>query len=44
MVVTEYGIICLKGKTRKQRADAFIAIAAPQFQEALRKERKELFG
>lgn len=43
-VVTEYGVAALKGKTARQRADALIEIAAPQFREQLRKERQEVFG
>ncbi len=45
-VVTEYGIADLRGKTLKQRADALIAIAHPDFRGTLRsaiaKPRKEV--
>jgi len=44
-VVTEYGIAHLFGKNLRQRAEALIGIAAPQFQaelEAQAKERKLL--
>jgi 4-hydroxybutyrate CoA-transferase len=34
-VVTEYGVASLHGKNMRQRADALIAIAHPQFQEEL---------
>lgn len=43
-VVTEYGIAALRGKTNAQRAEALINIAAPQFREQLREDRKELYG
>lgn len=35
-VVTEYGIADLRGKSLRQRAEALIAIAHPDFREALR--------
>jgi len=34
-VVTEYGIACLHGKTLRQRAEALIAIAHPNFRDEL---------
>ena len=37
-VVTEYGVACLRGKSLAQRAEALIAIAHPDFREALRGE------
>lgn len=37
-VVTEYGIVDLKGKSTWQRAEAIISIAHPNFREALIKE------
>lgn len=37
-VVTEYGVVDLFGKNLKQRADALISIAHPDFREQLRKE------
>jgi 4-hydroxybutyrate CoA-transferase len=37
-VVTEYGMVDLFGKNLKQRADALISIAHPDFREQLRKE------
>jgi 4-hydroxybutyrate CoA-transferase len=37
-VVTEFGIAELKGKTLRQRAEALIAIAHPDFQERLIEE------
>ena len=42
-VVTEYGIAHLKGKTLKQRAEALIAIAHPDFRAALEEEMKQRF-
>jgi 4-hydroxybutyrate CoA-transferase len=41
-VVTEYGIADLRGKTARQRADALINIAHPDFRDELRKEAKKL--
>jgi len=43
-VVTEFGVAKLRGKTNQQRADALINIAAPEFREQLREDRKVLFG
>jgi 4-hydroxybutyrate CoA-transferase len=43
-VVTEFGVAELKGKTLRQRAEALIAVAHPDFREQLREElggRKE---
>ena len=37
-VVTEHGAVCLKGKSETERAEALIAIAAPQFRDELRHE------
>lgn len=42
-VVTEYGIAKLQGKTLKDRARALIAIAHPDFQEALIEEFEKRF-
>jgi 4-hydroxybutyrate CoA-transferase len=41
-VVTEYGVADLYGKTIRQRAQALIKIAHPQFQDELGKQAKEL--
>ena len=41
-VVTEYGIADLYGKTIRQRAQALIKIAHPEFRERLTREAKEL--
>jgi 4-hydroxybutyrate CoA-transferase len=43
-VVTEHGLAYLKGKTIRQRAEALIAIAAPEFRDQLRTEFFELYG
>lgn len=43
-VVTENGVAALKGKTIRQRAEALIAIAAPEFQDRLREEFFEVYG
>lgn len=42
-VVTEYGIANLKGKTLRQRAEALINIAHPDFREALQNEFNSRF-
>lgn len=42
-VVTEYGIAQLKGKTLRQRAEALIAIAHPDFRDALEDEFRRRF-
>lgn len=42
-VVTEYGIAGLMGKDCRQRADALIAIAHPDFRAELKEQTKELF-
>lgn len=42
-VVTEYGIANLKGKTLKQRAEALIQIAHPDFREELGRAFEERF-
>lgn len=41
-VVTEYGVADLYGKTIRQRAQALIKIANPQFHDELQKQAKEL--
>ncbi|MBP1716579.1 MAG: 4-hydroxybutyrate CoA-transferase, partial [Deltaproteobacteria bacterium] len=40
-VVTEFGIAELKGKTLRQRADALIAVAHPEFRDQLREEYRK---
>jgi len=35
-VVTEHGIAHLRGKTVRQRAEALIEIAAPEFRDVMR--------
>jgi len=42
-VVTEFGIVNLQGKTQRQRAEALISIAHPDFQPELRKQAKKMF-
>ena len=39
-VVTEYGIANLFGKNLRERAEALIAIAHPEFREELEREAK----
>ena len=41
-VVTEYGLVNLKGKSVAERAKALIAIAHPEFREQLEREAREL--
>jgi acyl-CoA hydrolase len=40
-VVTEYGIVNLKGKSVPERAKALISIAHPQFREGLERQARE---
>jgi len=42
-VVTEYGIAALHGRDLAERARSLIAIAAPQFREALERRARELY-
>ena len=44
VIVTEYGIAQLKGKTLKERARALINIAHPNFREELAKEYERRFN
>ena len=43
-IVTEHGIVNLKGKSLPERAKALIGLAAPQFREELEKAACERFG
>jgi 4-hydroxybutyrate CoA-transferase len=43
-IVTEYGIAKLKGKTLRERAQALINIAHPDFREGLMDEFRMRFG
>jgi len=43
IVVTEYGIAKLKGKTQRQRAEELIAIAHPDFRSELKEQATKLF-
>jgi 4-hydroxybutyrate CoA-transferase len=43
-IVTEYGVAHLKGKTNRDRANALISIAAPDYRDMLTEQRKELYG
>lgn len=42
MVVSEYGVACLKGRTIKERVEAMINIAHPDFRDDLRKEAEKV--
>jgi 4-hydroxybutyrate CoA-transferase len=42
-VVTEFGIVNLQGKTQRQRAEALISIAHPDFQPELQKQARKMF-
>ena len=41
-LVTEYGVVCLKGRTIKERVKLIISIAHPKFREQLMKEAEEI--
>ncbi|MCB1939542.1 MAG: 4-hydroxybutyrate CoA-transferase, partial [Rhodocyclaceae bacterium] len=41
-VVTEYGVAQLRGKTAKQRAEALIGIAHPDFRADLRDAARQV--
>lgn len=43
IVVTEYGVAKLKGKTQRERAKELIGIAHPNFRDELKKEAERLF-
>ena len=43
LVVTEYGIACLKGKTQRERSEALIAVSHPDFRDELTAAAKELY-
>jgi len=43
LVVTEYGIANLRGKSLRERAEALIAIAAPQFRQQLCEEVNKIW-
>lgn len=42
-VVTEFGIVNLQGKTQRQRAEALISIAHPDFQPELKNAARKMF-
>lgn len=44
IVVTEYGVANLKWKTNRERAQALINIAAPEFRDMLRSEYIRIYG
>jgi 4-hydroxybutyrate CoA-transferase len=42
-LITEYGVVNLSQKSRRQRAEAIISVAHPDFQPELRKAARQLF-
>ena len=42
-IVSEYGIASLHGKTQRERAEALIAIAHPDFRSELSKAARKLY-
>ena len=42
-IVTDHGVACLLGKSIRERAEAMIEVAHPDFREALRAEAKRLY-
>ena len=42
-VITEYGVVDLRGKTQRQRAEALIGLAHPDFRVKLHKAARRLF-
>ena len=41
MVVTEFGVAELRGRSLRERAQALIAIAHPKFRDGLQREARE---
>jgi len=44
LIVTEYGIADLRGKTERERIEEMIFIAHPDHRAELRKEAQRLYG
>jgi len=44
IIITEYGVASLASKTHRERAEALIDVAHPDFRTGLRKAAKTLFG
>ena len=42
IIITEYGVACLRGRSVRERAEQLIAIAHPDFRDELRFEAKKL--
>jgi acyl-CoA hydrolase len=42
-LVTEHGVVNLENKTRRERAEAIISVAHPDFRTELKRAAKELF-
>ena len=43
-IVTEYGVARLRGLSNRERSEALINLAAPQFRDELRCRRKQVYG
>jgi 4-hydroxybutyrate CoA-transferase len=43
-IVTEHGVAALWGKTGNKRAEALVAVAAPEFREQLAREARDVYG
>jgi len=43
LIVTEYGVAHMRGRSRRQKAEALINVAHPDFRDVLRKEAEKLF-
>jgi len=44
IVVTEYGIARLRGKTQRERAEELVSVSHPNFRDELKGAAKELYG
>ena len=43
LIVTEYGVAYMRGRSRRQKAEALINVAHPDFRDELREEAEKLF-
>jgi 4-hydroxybutyrate CoA-transferase len=44
IIVTEYGVAHLKGKTLEQRVESLVAIAHPKFRKELTQQAEEMLN